>query len=597
MSSLGRRATSSVGAVVVALGASLVAFDASAQATGFAVDRFNPSERGSDWFEEDSLDMRGNFRPALGIVGEYADRPIVLVNADGTTHTAPVQDQLIVHLGGSLMMADRFRVGLDLPIGVFEDGTAGAVKTTPYAAASGGLGDLRLSGDARLFGTYGGAFTVAAGVAIFVPTGSQSAYLSDGTVRVLPRVAIAGDVGPIAYAAHLGFQLRPLDNAFPGYPTGSDVELGGSVGIRLLDHRLLLGPEVYGSTVVTSGSAVFSERQTPIEGLLGVHYSFADVWRVGGGVGTGFTKGFGEPLVRGTVVLEWAPGYVAPLTDRDHDFIPDSKDACPDVAGVKTDNPRTNGCPPPDRDHDGVPDGVDACPDVPGVKTDDPRTNGCPSDRDHDGIPDSEDQCPDAPGVRMDDKATNGCPPDSDHDGVPDADDACPGIPGVKTNDPKTNGCPDTDHDNDGIPNAEDACPEVPGPKDADPKRNGCPEAYIQDDQIKVTDRIEFTPAGALLLSDAGTTRGLGAVLELLKAHPEVKHVRVEGHTDNQGNAAANRILSGKRAASVIAWLVKEKIVAGRLSLMGVGGDSPLQDNTTEEGRRANQRIELHVEP
>jgi outer membrane protein OmpA-like peptidoglycan-associated protein len=76
-----------------------------------------------------------------------------------------------------------------------------------------------------------------------------------------------------------------------------------------------------------------------------------------------------------------------------------------------------------------------------------------------------------------------------------------------------------------------------------------------------------------------------------------VKHVRIEGHTDNQGAAAANRILSAKRAASVIAWLVKEKIVAGRLSLMGVGGDSPLQDNTTEEGRRANQRIELHVEP
>jgi outer membrane protein OmpA-like peptidoglycan-associated protein len=34
--------------------------------------------------------------------------------------------------------------------------------------------------------------------------------------------------------------------------------------------------------------------------------------------------------------------------------------------------------PPPDRDHDGVPDTEDACPDVPGVHTDDPKTNGCP---------------------------------------------------------------------------------------------------------------------------------------------------------------------------------------------------------------------------
>jgi OmpA-OmpF porin, OOP family len=34
--------------------------------------------------------------------------------------------------------------------------------------------------------------------------------------------------------------------------------------------------------------------------------------------------------------------------------------------------------PPPDRDHDGILDTEDACPDVPGVHTDDPRTNGCP---------------------------------------------------------------------------------------------------------------------------------------------------------------------------------------------------------------------------
>jgi outer membrane protein OmpA-like peptidoglycan-associated protein len=34
--------------------------------------------------------------------------------------------------------------------------------------------------------------------------------------------------------------------------------------------------------------------------------------------------------------------------------------------------------PPPDRDHDGIVDAEDACPDVPGVHTDDPKTNGCP---------------------------------------------------------------------------------------------------------------------------------------------------------------------------------------------------------------------------
>ena len=32
-----------------------------------------------------------------------------------------------------------------------------------------------------------------------------------------------------------------------------------------------------------------------------------------------------------------------------------------------------------DRDKDGVPDSIDKCPDVAGPKTSDPATNGCPN--------------------------------------------------------------------------------------------------------------------------------------------------------------------------------------------------------------------------
>ncbi len=577
------------------------AADASAQASGFAIDHFNPSERGSDWFAEDSLDLRGGVRGATGLVTEYADRPLVIVNAAGNTVAAPVQDQLIVHPGGTLILASRVRFGLDLPLAIYEDGTAGSVGTTSYpATSSGGLGDLRLSADVRVVGNYGDPFTLAAGLAFFFPTGSQGAYLSDGGMRVLPRIAAAGSIGMFAYAAHVGLEVRNDANAFPGYPTGSEAQVGGSVGLSVLRRRLIFGPEVYASTVVTSSSAVFSTRQTPVEGLLGAHYTFVDDWRVGAGLGTGLTRGFGEPAVRMTLSIEWAPTYVPLILDRDKDGVADRNDACPDTPGVPTDDPKTNGCPPRDRDHDGIPDAEDACPDVPGVKTDDPKTNGCPPDRDHDGVPDSEDKCIDVPGVRMDDKAINGCPPDSDKDGIPDAEDACPGVPGIRTTDPKTNGCPDPDRDKDEIPNAEDACPDVKGPRSGDPKRNGCPEAYVADDMIKVLDPLKFGEKRAsaeLLLKDAETKTALEAIAALLRAHPEVKHVRIEGHTDNEGDPTAKRTLSAKRAAAVQAWLMKAGVEAARLTTMGVGGDSPIQDNTTEEGRRANERIELHVEP
>ena len=51
---------------------------------GFALDRFNPSERGSEWFSEDTLDLRRDPGGAVGIVGELAIRPLVLYNTDGT---------------------------------------------------------------------------------------------------------------------------------------------------------------------------------------------------------------------------------------------------------------------------------------------------------------------------------------------------------------------------------------------------------------------------------------------------------------------------------------------------------------------------------
>jgi OmpA-OmpF porin, OOP family len=81
-------------------------------------------------------------------------------------------------------------------------------------------------------------------------------------------------------------------------------------------------------------------------------------------------------------------------SDRDHDNVCDEDDACPDVEGFPTINPKTTGCPhlapvavvtppPPlvvrsDRDKDAVFDDEDACPDVPGIRTADAKTNGCP---------------------------------------------------------------------------------------------------------------------------------------------------------------------------------------------------------------------------
>jgi len=69
--------------------------------------------------------------------------------------------------------------------------------------------------------------------------------------------------------------------------------------------------------------------------------------------------------------------------------------------------------------------------------------------------------------------------------------------------------------------------------------------------------------------------------------------LRVEGHTDNQGNAAANQALSEKRAQAVMGWLVANGVDSSRLSAKGFGQSKPLADNGTEDGRAKNRRVEL----
>jgi outer membrane protein OmpA-like peptidoglycan-associated protein len=545
------------------LAVAIVAVSSSAHAQtqqqGFAADRFDPSERGSGWFTADSLDLRGNGRPAIGIVASWAHDSLVAYNADGSQRAAVVADQLVLHPGASVVLWDRLRLGMDIPIAVVDSGTSTVANGVGYAAPSGAaIGDVRVSADVRLFGSPDSPFTLAAGVPLYLPSGSRSSYLGDGTVRVEPRLMAAGEVGWFAYAARLGVLVRPINDNYGGTPLGTELTFAAAAGL----HRgiVRVGPEVFGSTVASSA---FDRRTTPVEALLGAHVDVATEWRVGAGIGPGISRGLGSPEVRGLLSAEWAPAFTPPAP------------------------------PKPDADHDGVWDGEDACPTVPGVHTDDPKTNGCPADADHDGIADGDDACPTVAGVHTNDPKTNGCPPDRDADGIPDSEDACAMEPGVRTNDPKTNGCP-PDRDRDGIVDAQDACPDEAGPRDADPKKNGCPQAFVQGGQIRIRDPFKFRFNSSEL--DPAGDPILEAVLAVLKEHAEFGHVRIEGHTDNVGGAAFNMKLSEGRAASVRAWLVKHGIAASRLTSTGFGQTRPVDTNETDEGRRNNRRVEFHID-
>jgi OOP family OmpA-OmpF porin len=569
--SFGSFASAILAATLVVSASSVASAQNAQNAEGFSLNRFDPSERGSDFFALDSLDLRGDFRPFAGAVIDWAYKPLVLYNADGSEQKAIVEHQAYFNLGGGVILFDKLRIGLNLPLAL-STGESGSVDTITYRAPNGRpLGDLRLAGEYRLFGQYGDPLTIAGGLNFYIPTGDSENYTGDDTPRGEPHATLAGRFALLQYSARLGLMIR--GNAGTGYEdaTGTELRFGVGVGVRLLQDRLVIGPELYGSSVLSDD--IFSRRATPFEVLVGGHMALPkplpEGFRAGLAVGPGLTHGAGTPVVRVIGSIEWMPAIERkPLpSDRDADGQLDPVDACPDVPGVPSPDPARNGCPPPtpeDRDGDGIIDEKDACPTEPGPANQDPKKNGCPP------------------------------PPDRDRDTFIDPEDACPDEPGLKSEDPKKNGCPPPkDTDADTIVDPEDACPEQAGPPNQDPKKHGCPVAVIDKGQIKILEQVKFKTGKADILPESEPI--LQAVLKILNEHPEILKIRVEGHTDNTGNRGLNKTLSTARAASVAKWLTSHGIDKKRMTSQGFGQEKPIAPNDTEEGRRDNRRVEFHI--
>jgi outer membrane protein OmpA-like peptidoglycan-associated protein len=89
-----------------------------------------------------------------------------------------------------------------------------------------------------------------------------------------------------------------------------------------------------------------------------------------------------------------------------------------------------------------------------------------------------------------------------------------------------------------------------------------------------------------------GGRSSLEEVVDLLQTEPD-KQIRVEGHTDSLGDAAANLLLSEQRAQSVLEALVSLGVASDRITATGMGEDFPIASNDDEEGRARNRRVDV----
>jgi len=83
----------------------------------------------------------------------------------------------------------------------------------------------------------------------------------------------------------------------------------------------------------------------------------------------------------------------------------------------------------------------------------------------------------------------------------------------------------------------------------------------------------------------------LDSVVEFM-VHKKSARVEISGHTDNVGNAKANKALSERRAQACRNYIVSKGIDKKRLDAVGFGDEHPIAPNDTDEGRQKNRRIE-----
>jgi len=108
---------------------------------------------------------------------------------------------------------------------------------------------------------------------------------------------------------------------------------------------------------------------------------------------------------------------------------------------------------------------------------------------------------------------------------------------------------------------------------------------------VNVSDVLFDTGSATL---KPGAREKLARVAGILASHPDLK-IEIEGHTDSVGGDDYNQHLSERRAESVRAYLVQQKIPSSAVGAEGFGESRPVASNTTPAGRQQNRRVELVV--
>lgn len=100
---------------------------------------------------------------------------------------------------------------------------------------------------------------------------------------------------------------------------------------------------------------------------------------------------------------------------------------------------------------------------------------------------------------------------------------------------------------------------------------------------------------GSASFSNAEVAEGeINKLVELMKNNPQMQ-IRLEGHTDNRGDARILKSLSEERVKTVRRYMVSQGVDKSRIDIVGYGGERPIAANDTPTSREINRRVEFVI--
>lgn len=613
---LRRRRPPAMWLLAVALALPLSAKGQSSQA--FSPERFHMSLDREGILDVEWADVPDHGSFDLSLMGVFADDLVILERerAGGGFERAGalVKGRFSAEVGAAVSLGGWFQLAASLPTVLHQraDDAVLGVASVPTLSAS-GIGDLRILPKLRILKQRRQGISLALRSGFILPTASAGGYFGDDSLAFHPELLVSGAWSGVRIAVNAGYLVRAETTIQDAVVFDDALTARVGLGYRIGGGRGPVELDLSASGATPVDAAFETERLSPLEVHGGVQVFIARPWVLFAGAGTGISRAVQVPDWRSFVGLRYAPHH----RDADDDGLEDGDDRCPDRPEDRDGFQDEDGCPDPDNDGDRVLDAQDGAPDEPEDIDGFEDADGVPDpDNDGDGVLDTADRCPEQAGPAKfdgcpdgdgdgvgdaDDKCQggaedhdgfrdhDGCPdPDNDEDGVLDAADRCPTKAGPLEN----RGCPDTDRDKDGVVDRLDNCPDEPG----DPKRQGCKKKQlveIRAQKLRILEKVYFATGRARIRPRSFAL--LRNVASVLKAHPEIQKLRIEGHTDSRGAARRNLRLSEIRARAVRAFLIRAGIDGDRLEAVGKGESESVADNATREGRAQNRRVEFHI--